>query len=90
VGPFTQPPELGESRGLLRADELPGMAVDLQAINEDIPSPSALATERVSNTEELRECIEGTRVGFALPELTTSPITISPKFDTLGPTEPPS
>jgi hypothetical protein len=67
VGPFTQPPDLGarlESRGLSRADELPGMAVDLQAINEDIPSPSDLATERVSNTEVLRECIEVMRVGF--------------------------
>ena len=87
VGPFAQPPELGvrlESRGLLRADELPSIAVDLQAINEDLPSPSALATERVSNTEVLRERIEVMRVGFESPELTTSPITISPKFDTLA------
>jgi hypothetical protein len=57
VGPFTQPPDLSarlESRGLSRVEELPGMAVDLQAINEDIPSPSALTTERVSTTEVLR------------------------------------
>jgi ribosomal protein S18 acetylase RimI-like enzyme len=74
AGPFTQPPDLGphlESRGLSRADELPGMAVDLQAINEDVPTPSALATERVSNKEVLRECIEVMRVGFELPELTS-------------------
>jgi len=74
VGPFTQPPYLGarlESRGLLRVEELPGMAVDLQAINEDVPSPSTLTTERVSNTEVLRECIEVMRVGFELPELTS-------------------
>jgi ribosomal protein S18 acetylase RimI-like enzyme len=74
VGPFTQPPDLGarlESRGLLRVEELPGMAVDLQAINEDVPFPSTLTTERVSNTEVLRECIEVMRVGFELPELTS-------------------
>ena len=73
-GFFTQPPDLGahlESLGLSRADELPGMAVDLQAINEDVPSPPALATERVSNKEVLRECIEVMRVGFELPELTS-------------------
>lgn len=73
-GPFTQPTDLGarlESRGLSRADELPGMAVDVQAINEDVPSPSALATERVGDTEVSRECIEVMRVGFELPELTS-------------------
>jgi ribosomal protein S18 acetylase RimI-like enzyme len=74
VGPFTQPTDLDarlESRGLSRADELPGMAVDVQAINEDVPSPSALATERMSDTEVLRECIEEMRAGFELPGLTS-------------------
>jgi GNAT superfamily N-acetyltransferase len=73
VGPFTQPSDLGarlESRGLSREEEMPGMAVDLRAINEDLPS-SAHATERVSSTEVLRECIEIMRVGFELPELTS-------------------
>lgn len=72
VGPFTQSTDLGarlESRGLSRADEVPGMAVDVQAINEDAPYPSALATERVSDTDVLRECIEVMRAGFELPEL---------------------
>jgi ribosomal protein S18 acetylase RimI-like enzyme len=88
IGPFTQPPDLGarlESRGLSRADELPGMAVDLQAINEDVPAPSALATERVSNTEVLRECIEVMRVGFELPELTSE--VFFEAFSTMGLTE---
>ena len=74
VGPFTQPSDLGErleSRGLSHADELPAMAVDLQAINDDVSFPSALAIERVSTTEVLRECIEVMRVGFELPELTS-------------------
>jgi hypothetical protein len=74
VGPFTRPTDLGErleSHGLSCADELPGMAVDLQAVKEDVSSPSALVMERVSGTEALRECIEVMRVGFELPELTT-------------------
>jgi ribosomal protein S18 acetylase RimI-like enzyme len=88
AGPFTKPPDLGarlESRGLSPAAELPGMAVDLQAINEDIPSPSALTTERVSDTEVLRECIEVMRVGFELPELTSE--VFFEVFTTLGLTE---
>src|SRR5215210_3100155 len=58
VGPFTHPPDLAarlESHGLARADDLPGMAVDLQGLNEDIPFPSELAIERVSDTEVLGE-----------------------------------
>ena len=47
------------------------MAVDLHALNEDISFPSALATERVSDTEVLREYIEVMRAGFELPELTS-------------------
>ena len=74
VGPFTQPPDLGErleSRGLSRADELPGMAVDLRALNEDCLFPSELAIERVGDAEVLRECIEVIRVGFEMPEFTS-------------------
>jgi ribosomal protein S18 acetylase RimI-like enzyme len=88
VGPFTQPSDLGErlqSRGLSRAEELPGMAVDLKAINEDVSSPSTLSVERVSEQEALRECIEVMRVGFEMPEFTSEVI-----FDiltTLGLTE---
>lgn len=74
VGPFTQPSDLGErlqSRGLSHADELPGMAVDLHALNGDVSLPSGLVVERVSDEEALRECIEVMRVGFELPELTS-------------------
>jgi ribosomal protein S18 acetylase RimI-like enzyme len=74
VGPFTRPADLGarlEFSGLTRAEESPCMAVDLQALNEDFPFPSALAMERVSNAEALRECVEVMRVGFELPELTS-------------------
>jgi ribosomal protein S18 acetylase RimI-like enzyme len=74
VGPFSRPADLGErleSRGLSRAEELPAMAVDLRALKEDVPFPSALAIERVSDAEALRECIEVMRVGFEMPEFTS-------------------
>jgi ribosomal protein S18 acetylase RimI-like enzyme len=74
VGPFTQPSDLGErleSHGLSHADDLPGMAVDLHALDEDVSFPSGLVIERVGDTKVLRECIEVMRVGFELPELTS-------------------
>jgi GNAT superfamily N-acetyltransferase len=70
VGPFTHPSDLGarlESYGLAHADDLPGMAVDLQALNEDIPFPAELAIERVSDAEMLKNYIEVLRVGFEMP-----------------------
>jgi hypothetical protein len=71
VGPFTRPPELGsrlESHGLSLVDDLAGMAVDLRALEEDVPVPSSLSTERVSDTGVLKECVEVMRVGFGMPE----------------------
>jgi ribosomal protein S18 acetylase RimI-like enzyme len=47
------------------------MAVDLQALNEDIPFPSDLVMERVSDTEVLREYIEVARIRFEMPEFTS-------------------
>jgi GNAT superfamily N-acetyltransferase len=73
VGPFSRPSALGshlESHGLRRVEELPGMALDLTALSEDIPFPSELAIERVSNAEVLREFVEVMRVGFEMPEFT--------------------
>ena len=47
------------------------MAVDLQALNEDIPFPSELTIERVSDAEMLKNYIEVLRVGFEMPEFTS-------------------
>ena len=61
VGLFTRPSDLGahlESHGLTHADDLPGMAVDVQALNEDIPFPAELAIEWVSGAEILNNYIE--------------------------------
>jgi GNAT superfamily N-acetyltransferase len=73
VGPFSSPSDLGshlEAHGLAHVEEIPGMAVDLQALNEDIPFPAELEIERVSNAEVLREYIEVARVGFEMPAFT--------------------
>jgi ribosomal protein S18 acetylase RimI-like enzyme len=51
---------------------LPGMALDLKALNEDIPFPSELAIERVSNAEVLSEFVDVMRVGFEMPEFTVA------------------
>ena len=73
VGPFSRPSALGshlESHGFRCVEESPGMALDLVALNEDIPSPSELTIERVSNAEVLSEFVEVLRVGFEMPEFT--------------------
>lgn len=73
VGPFSRPSELGshlESHGLRCVEESPGMALDLIAINEDIPIPSELAIERVRNAEVLSKFVEVLRVGFEMPHFT--------------------
>ncbi len=73
VGPFTQPTDLGsrlEAHGLAHAEELPGMAVDLRAFDEDASFPSALTVELASDEETLRECLEVQRVAFGAPEFT--------------------
>src|SRR5215207_1395189 len=54
IGPFTRPSDLGsrlEARGAAHAEDLPGMALDLQALNEDVPSPDELAIEGVGNSD---------------------------------------
>ena len=74
VGPFSRPSDLGsrlESHGLRRAEQLPGMAADLQALNEGIPPPTGLTIERVGDAEVLREYVEVARVGFEMPEFVT-------------------
>ena len=75
VGPFSRPSDLGshlESHGFRRVEESPGMALELEVINEDIPFPSELTIERVSNAEVLRELVEVMRVGFEMPEFTVA------------------
>lgn len=73
VGPFAGPPDLGprlEAHGLTRAQRLPGMAVDLRELHEDVASPAGLAVERVVDDAVSGEFVEVARTGFGMPGFT--------------------
>jgi GNAT superfamily N-acetyltransferase len=70
VGPFSLPPDLGSrlgSHGLVCVERLAGMAADLRALDEGIPSPNGLTVERVGDAEVLREYVEVAGAGFGMP-----------------------
>src|SRR5262245_44233642 len=70
TGPGTRPerPEgwLAGSH-LKHADDLPGMAVELAAVDEDVPAPDGLAVEEVETREALGQWAAAFVEGFALP-----------------------
>lgn len=71
TGPATRPADLGEhleAHGLTHAGDLAGMAVDLLALNEDLPIPSDLTIERVSDVETLKEWLHPVATGFKFPD----------------------
>ncbi len=75
TGPATRPSNLGEhleAHGLTPAGDIPGMAADLQAFKEDLPVPSDLIIERVSDIETLKEWLHPFTTGFGFPDFTAS------------------
>jgi GNAT superfamily N-acetyltransferase len=69
--PGTQPTDLGEhllAHGLAYTDGGPGMAVDLLALNEDLPTPSHLTIQHVDDTETLEKWAYACIVGFEAPD----------------------
>jgi GNAT superfamily N-acetyltransferase len=67
TGPSTRPADLGErleAHGLRRAEDLPGMAMDLAALNDALPEPSGLAIEPVTGQETLKEFVDLFAYGF--------------------------
>jgi GNAT superfamily N-acetyltransferase len=67
TGPSTQPADLGErlvAHGLRRAEDLPGMAVELSALNEELPDPAGLKIERVADREALGQFVDLFAQGF--------------------------
>jgi GNAT superfamily N-acetyltransferase len=69
--PGTQPADLGEhllAHGLAYTDGGPGMAVDLLALNEDLPTPSHLSIQHVDDTETLEKWAYASIFGFEHPD----------------------
>ena len=71
TGPATRPTNLGtylEAHGFIHEGDSPGMAVDLQLLNEKLPIPSDLAIEQVGNDETLNRWCHVAVVGFGMPD----------------------
>ena len=71
VGPSTRPVDLGsrlQSRGWVLGDVAPGMAVELQILDESFSSPPSLTIEHMHNAESLRRWLRVMTVGSEIPE----------------------
>ena len=71
VEPDTRPANLGKhlaTHGFTYTEGSTGMAVDLSALNEDLPAPSGLTIERVGDMEALRQWAYASIIGFGHPE----------------------
>lgn len=69
--PSSQPPDLAQqlaARGLRRTEAPPGMAVDLQALNEEVAAPEGLVIEPVRDIAGLRTWVRTSFVGFGMPD----------------------
>jgi ribosomal protein S18 acetylase RimI-like enzyme len=67
--PGTQPADLAErllAHGLAYTDGGPGMAVELSALNEDLPAPVELVVEPVADDDTLEQWVQALVVGFEL------------------------
>jgi predicted GNAT family acetyltransferase len=68
--PDAQPADLAKrlvAHGLTHAEDPPGMAVDLLALNEELTTPSDLTIEHVGDTDILKQCVHAAIVGLGLP-----------------------
>jgi len=71
VGPSTSPTDLGsrlEKHGWMPGDEAPGMAVNLNALDEHLSFPSKLVIQRVGDEEVLKTWLRVMTVGSEIPE----------------------
>jgi GNAT superfamily N-acetyltransferase len=71
TGPATRPINLGaylEVHGFTHEEELPGMAVDLQSLNENVPTSSDLTIEKVNDVEALKKWRRALAAGFEMPD----------------------
>lgn len=71
AGSAAQPTDLGkrlEAHGLDYTEDFPGMAADLLALNEDLPTPSGLTIVSVGDKEKLAQWVNTALIGFQIPD----------------------
>lgn len=71
TGPVTQPADLGayiEAHGFAHEEDAPGMAVHLKSLNENLPTPTSLFIEPVSDIEMLKKWCQILIIGFGMPD----------------------
>jgi len=74
TGPTTSPADLGvylEAHGFTYEGEVPGMAVDLQSLNENVPIPSDFTIEKVNDVAALKKWRHAFAAGFGMPDFVT-------------------
>lgn len=70
VGPASRPAGLGQrlvADGFVHIGDEPGMAADLLALNEGVPTPPDLSIERVGEEGAMREFADVQAVAFEMP-----------------------
>lgn len=71
TGPTTQPADLGkylESHGFVSAGDVPGMAVILENLNENISMPDGFTIQQVKDNETLKHWGQVSAKGFGWPD----------------------
>jgi GNAT superfamily N-acetyltransferase len=71
TGPATRPPDLGEyldRHGFVHEDHMPGMAVVLTGLAEDLPTPTGLIVRQVKDSKMLMLWSQVCGEGFDMPD----------------------
>lgn len=71
IGPSTRPVDLGsrlQEHGWMFGDEAPGMAIELQTVDESFPIPPSLTIQRIHDAETLRTWLRVMTIGSEIPE----------------------
>jgi len=72
TGPSTQPADLGshlEKLGFADAGQMPGMAIHLAYLKEDLPRPVGLKVRQVMDDDTRRQWGQVCAAGFGMPDL---------------------
>ena len=71
VGPATRPADLGvslQAHGFIHEGDTPEMAIDLSALDTDVPTPPGLVIEQVADIESMRKWRHANATGFGMPD----------------------